>query len=456
MTSNNNNNNGSNATATVGRDRYYENRYLVSMGELTHHMNKMVSSFLTRLGSRAAKAKADMIVERASSESGAELGVVYVKTMLMKLASGRFCMITDRNFVAELMNTTNRTREELANLIKLAVQSYAMYIAITNNKRTKIYIKVPNLADFSRNVFVDFVEYVCKSVAPDDDVRLDEVFGISNVQNVEAHIKTIVSDIVMECVPVGDLIKTDFDTTSYFECVDGENDGESCASVEDVPRSTDGDASIVPELASPSSVVTPATPPTLDTAVSDTIESGVGVVVEPTTSVTEAAAEPNVEDLGSATADHAAAVVNEAVVAPSHFEESPLEEQSITEAFVDVPVVVRSNDDDDVTHQSKFREMVESSPVSIPQPPTPQQSTIVEQHEYVDGATTTTGNVDTTVVGDGGDGYADDAGEGGEYYDEEDADEDDIDDDGDEYYESSQVPVVIDIEPLELPVIETI
>ncbi|MDD5753506.1 MAG: hypothetical protein PHN45_01970 [Methylococcales bacterium] len=183
----------------VYNPQFYDGRYNSTINELVQHSVPMVFTFCCKLQEgvnvHAARCKAlnDPTFNRQMLRSF--------------VSSNGFDKITDDRLVSEISKTISRSYDDMQHLLQLAVQSYAMYLAICNSRKTKFNINVPSYANFMRSVLVAFVSR---------SVETDLKTVVNDSKQVQNEIDSIMRNIITSLVPLDNLIKSDFDTVSII------------------------------------------------------------------------------------------------------------------------------------------------------------------------------------------------------------------------------------------------
>lgn len=187
---------------------FYHNRYLITVRELVHHTAKPLRSFVAKLDQSM-----NVVAQRLKPRDEPLLR----KRTLQSFVDTNMEKISPMEITNEVVGTSCRSYAELDNLLKLSIQSYAMYFALCNSKQVKFSITVPTYEEFTRRVFVDYIKLVLQSNAhPLYTYILSSSPQYTSIVTLKTTLDHLVRDIITSYVPVIDMMKRDFDTVSLY------------------------------------------------------------------------------------------------------------------------------------------------------------------------------------------------------------------------------------------------
>ena len=199
-------------TVAVFNPTYYENRYKLSVAELVNHTIQPLVQFCIKL-----QEGVNLVVKRVPQEKRTQMS----QTIVRQFVDSNMARITDEQLQTEIALSSARTILEYDNLIKLAVQSYAMFLAITNSRKTKMCIDVPPYVTFFRRMAVAFIRNALNQCVETQEVDLKS--ACKSGKAVSEELQNLVNAEISATVPLDKLIKQQFDTVSA--CDEGDQAG---------------------------------------------------------------------------------------------------------------------------------------------------------------------------------------------------------------------------------------
>lgn len=193
-------------TIAVFNPTYYENRYKLSAAELVNHTTQPLVQFCVKL-----QEGVNLIIKRMPQEKRAQMS----QTIIRQFVDSNMARITDEQLQTEITLNSARTALEYDNLIKLAVQSYAMFLAITNSRKTKLCIDVPPYVTFFRRMAVAFIRNTLNQHVETQEVDLRS--ACKSGKAVSEELQNLVNAEISATVPLDKLIKQQFDTVSVCD-----------------------------------------------------------------------------------------------------------------------------------------------------------------------------------------------------------------------------------------------
>lgn len=193
-------------TIAVFNPTYYENRYKLSAAELVNHTTQPLVQFCVKL-----QEGVNLVTKRMPQEKRAQMS----QTIIRQFVDSNMARITDEQLQTEITLNSARTALEYDNLIKLAVQSYAMFLAITNSRKTKLCIDVPPYVTFFRRMAVAFIRNTLNQHVETQEVDLRS--ACKSGKAVSEELQNLVNAEISATVPIDKLIKQQFDTVSVCD-----------------------------------------------------------------------------------------------------------------------------------------------------------------------------------------------------------------------------------------------
>lgn len=197
---------------------FYENRYKVALGELVHHSTRPVSSFLSKLDEGL-----DILATRTKNTD-----VNFKRECISKMHRNDMSMISNMDILNEITCNSTRKYKELDDLLKLSVQSYAMYVALSNSKKTKFTLEVPTYAQFTRYIILDILKGLLEKSGSDEPMVMKRYIGSLTLMT---ELEKLTASRISGIVPIKDLIKTDFEKVSSMSDCSNANDDAAQSNV---------------------------------------------------------------------------------------------------------------------------------------------------------------------------------------------------------------------------------